>query len=229
MRVVGLVLIAASLVAGTICGVKVVSAVGSPLAETLTAPTHQAPFDAFLSLNEGRYAVYERVGASSGSSGFDAPAPTTLGADQVTVIGPGGSVEVGTPSFEEEIDLGSGRFVAVASFTAPAEGEYRVRVRTRQPTVVIVAPRLGSGFGEVGGWLVGAGLSGLGLLVGMGLVVASFLRRGGPAPVPMPPAVPAAAAAPAATPPGWYPDPQAPQLLRYWDGGAWTSHTQPRG
>jgi Protein of unknown function (DUF2510) len=26
---------------------------------------------------------------------------------------------------------------------------------------------------------------------------------------------------------GWYHDPQAPTLLRWWDGGQWTSHTRP--
>jgi hypothetical protein len=30
------------------------------------------------------------------------------------------------------------------------------------------------------------------------------------------------------TPAGWYPDAQDPQLLRYWDGAAWTEHTAPR-
>lgn len=28
--------------------------------------------------------------------------------------------------------------------------------------------------------------------------------------------------------PGWYPDPHDPSLLRYYDGQAWTAHTQPR-
>jgi uncharacterized Tic20 family protein len=27
------------------------------------------------------------------------------------------------------------------------------------------------------------------------------------------------------TPPGWYPDPQAPDAQRWWDGVAWTNHT----
>jgi uncharacterized protein YbjQ (UPF0145 family) len=29
--------------------------------------------------------------------------------------------------------------------------------------------------------------------------------------------------------PGWYPDPQAPGQVRYWDGAAWTEHVQPGG
>ena len=28
-------------------------------------------------------------------------------------------------------------------------------------------------------------------------------------------------------PAGWYPDTAAPELLRYWDGAAWTAHTAP--
>jgi len=28
------------------------------------------------------------------------------------------------------------------------------------------------------------------------------------------------------TPAGWFPDPQAPGQLRYWDGAGWTAHTQ---
>src|ERR1039458_5641623 len=28
-------------------------------------------------------------------------------------------------------------------------------------------------------------------------------------------------------PAGWYPDPQIPDAVRWWDGRAWTSHTQP--
>ena len=29
------------------------------------------------------------------------------------------------------------------------------------------------------------------------------------------------------TPAGWYPDPQSPDSLRYWDGGHWTNHSAP--
>jgi resuscitation-promoting factor RpfB len=30
-----------------------------------------------------------------------------------------------------------------------------------------------------------------------------------------------------AVPQGWYPDPQQPELLRWWDGTQWTNQTQP--
>lgn len=28
-------------------------------------------------------------------------------------------------------------------------------------------------------------------------------------------------------PPQWFPDPQNPAQMRYWDGAAWTAHVQP--
>ncbi|MDI3407101.1 DUF2510 domain-containing protein [Streptomyces cavernicola] len=31
------------------------------------------------------------------------------------------------------------------------------------------------------------------------------------------------------TPPGWYPDPAAPHVERWWDGAAWTEHTRAAG
>lgn len=31
------------------------------------------------------------------------------------------------------------------------------------------------------------------------------------------------------TPPGWYPDPQQPGFVRWWDGSTWTQHANPAG
>jgi Protein of unknown function (DUF2510) len=40
-------------------------------------------------------------------------------------------------------------------------------------------------------------------------------------------AAPAAATAPVVSPAGWYPDPGAQGVQRYWDGTQWTQHTSP--
>jgi eukaryotic-like serine/threonine-protein kinase len=34
---------------------------------------------------------------------------------------------------------------------------------------------------------------------------------------------------PGSPPAGWYPDPDDPELARYWDGSSWTGFTEPRG
>ena len=135
-------------------------------------------------------------------------------------------------SLEEEIDLVEGHYVAIAAFDAESDGQYRVTIAGAQETVV-VGPSILSGVGQAGGWLVGTVVSGLVLLVGLGLLIASFVRRR-PAATPHP-AYPGQAAAPfqqtqqtQQTPAGWYPDPQSPQQLRYWDGAGWTAHVQPR-
>ena len=84
----------------------------------------------------------------------------------------------------------------------------------------------------MGGWLAGAALSGLALLLGLGLVLWSFVagRKPAVAPAGAPGPGPAVGPAPgpARVPPGWYPDPQVPHQLRYWDGAAWTAHVAPR-
>ncbi len=164
--------------------------------------------------------------------------PTTVRPGRVTVAGPTGKLEVSAPSLDESIDLGTEHFVAVATFTTETAGQHRVAVRGGQATIK-VGPSLGSGIGDAGGWLLTVAASALGFLVGLGMLLASFLRRRPQVAAPgfvSSPAVPPLAnppptnPPPTATPPGWYDDPQGvPQQVRYWDGTAWTAHVQPRG
>lgn len=75
------------------------------------------------------------------------------------------------------------------------------------------APDLGPGLG----WVIllsltAAPLGGLAIARSIRPRAARSARRAAP---PMPPALP---------PAGWFPDPQLPGRLRYWDGGRWTEH-----
>ncbi|MGB6207540.1 DUF2510 domain-containing protein [Mycobacterium sp.] len=73
------------------------------------------------------------------------------------------------------------------------------------------------------GWSVGLLFIPIGFLGALisGIVVA--VKRSTPAQQILPPVSSSTSAVP-----GWYPDPQSPAVLRYFDGRAWTSSTQPR-
>jgi hypothetical protein len=58
------------------------------------------------------------------------------------------------------------------------------------------------------------------IIVGIVLLVRAASKPSAPQPYPAGPALNA--------PPGWYPDHNYPNLLRYFDGRTWTSSTQPR-
>lgn len=72
----------------------------------------------------------------------------------------------------------------------------------------------------------GGGLgTGLGLLLMIGLIACTAIAIGlGRSSRPAPAAVHTYAGP---TPPGWHPDPQRPDLLRYWNGSEWTQETRP--
>ncbi len=234
LRISGVVLTVLSLVVGAVCAVKLVVAVATPAARLIQSEARTTPLDEFIDLDAGSHRVYVLVQGQPGSY-----QPPGLGPGDIEVAGPAGAVVVRSVSLEEEIDLVEGHYVAIAAFDAESDGQYRVTIAGAQETVV-VGPSILSGVGRAGGWLVGTLVSGLVLLVGLGLLIASFVRRR-PAATPYP-AYPGQASAPSQqtplqqtpmqetqqTPAGWYPDPQSPQQLRYWDGAGWTAHVQPR-
>ncbi len=229
LRISGLVLTVLALVVGAVCAVKLVVSVATPAARLVQSEARTTPLDDFFDLDAGGQRVYVLVEGRAGS--YQAP---NLGPGDIEVAGPSGTVVVRSVSLDEEVDLVEGHFVAIAAFDAPMDGQYRVTISDAQETVV-VGPSILSGFGQAGGWLVGTLVSGLALVVGLGLLIASFVRR---RPVATPyPAYPGQTSAPAQQAPwqqaqqipaGWYLDPQSPQQLRYWDGAGWTAHVQPR-
>lgn len=248
LRISGLVLTVLSLVVGAFCAVKLVVEVATPAARLLQTESRSTPLDEFLSLEAGGHRVYVRVEGRAGN--YRGP---NLGHGNVEVIGPAGAVEVRRVTVDEELDLADGgHYVAVAAFDVPTDGQYRVTI-TGAPNTVVVGPSVVSGLSQAGGWLVGTLVSGLVLLVGLGLLIASFVRRRPAAPAygggypgsgsgggypdagypgsgqPATTTYPDQPSQPVQqTPAGWYPDPQSPEQLRYWDGAGWTAHVQPR-
>lgn len=250
LRISGLVISALAVVIGVVCVVKSVAAVAAPLADAMGATPHQTPYSDVLRLDPGSYTVFERLEEGDAFDGPDSyRAPTFTTADVVVQSDAGGRLSVSSPGLTETVDQGSAHYEGFARFEVTKAGSYRVAVGADRPggapsPSIIVAPSLGSGLSAAGGWLAGVGASGLALLLGLGLLLASFLRgRSAPAAPATPYGAPASGGPPyggpaygaaqqpppVAVPPGWYPDPHAPHLLRYWDGSAWSAHTHPRG
>ena len=98
------------------------------------------------------------------------------------------------------------------------------------PAVDFGEPLGGDGAFQPDGGGDGGG-PGMGLLllgaVAASLVITVLVARSGKRATPAVARTNANAAGGGATPPGWHPDPQDPQQLRYWDGRAWTGDTRP--
>jgi hypothetical protein len=213
--VAGLVLGVVSIVTAVGGAISVSGAISRPIIETVGDPVRTTPVDTTLELAAGNWTVVQYLDA----------------ADQRIMVG---AVRFSVPR--------AGRYrVRVASPGA-------------RPVDLAIAPPMAAGLSRPASWFVVTVLGAVGFVVAVVLVgVGLALRRrrrpemgsgsaaaalagagggagagpngAGPNRAGLTGVGPNSATAPAALPPGgWYPAPDLPGRMRYWDGARWTEH-----
>ena len=243
--ITGAVLVVISLIVGAVSLAhlgNLGSGAARPFLDAITTPSRQTPVDAQVPLKAGTYVVFELTGHTSRKGPItvttrDSPRVTT---NTFTVQAPDGTwcAVTGALGMSQTITRGPDLYTGVLQVQIPADGDYHVRLDTRDHVVrsVILAPSLASGLGQAAPAALGLGLAGLLLAAGLVVLLIGLLRRrpsrvaapstgypqtgypqtGHPVPVTAPP-------------PGWYPSPWG-QGHAYWDGTRWqTSAPGPGG
>lgn len=233
--------------------VGVGSTIGSIASTTMIGSPWTSPGSSTTDLNPGTYSVYENVGYRGSQ-----PGSVSVDPDTITVTGPDGAavsttcISCGTSS--ATLTLGSTTYIGVVSFTATQAGTYTVASTDPTGAELVVGPSLAEALSgiaqDVGGafvWVGTAILGGILIFVGIiWLIVAAVTARRRPEPIPgiatynehglvaaQGPASgqglgPGTAVSGPTQSGAWYPDPEDPNQLRWWDGRQWTDDRRPR-
>jgi hypothetical protein len=197
--------------------------VGPAFADGLFGPTYALPMDEAIHLEKGRWIIFERTGTQRRSG------PLTLRENDEVVFervrarvsDPSGKeLEWDFPFPMQTINRNGSIYTGVVSFDAPTSGTYDIALDTSSSTAII-SPDIGSALGASAAWLVVAGLGALGCLVGV-IVFLTGEKAGDRSDRSVTRRRPVARI-------GWYPDPEAPSRLRWWNGEQWGASKPARG
>jgi uncharacterized protein DUF2510 len=205
---------------GVFSAVKVIVPVVDAIS---SADTFDTPGVGRLHLDGGDYTVFEHTGTQRGGGVVTVTEDNSVTIDSTAVTvtdSTGKNIRVDDESPNQTYTQGSRIYTAAVGFSAPAGGDYDIKVDTPQPNQVLVSRSLSDTLRSVALWLVSGGVSVLVFGAGLVLLIVGIVRRGRARRVTPVPATPPAT--PSMPPAGWYPDPKAPGRKRYWDGGRWT-------
>lgn len=166
-----------------------------------------APTETRVILTEGTWSLWQQTAAGGGTKG------PLVDVERVSIDGPNGQVKLQCGYCDGVRHLqskGDDVYVGIATFNARTSGEYTIKVASAASIEMVVAPGdLDTGsIAALLWWVVGA--VGIGTIA---VVVIRYLRQ--------------LRNVPSAVPPGWYPDPNMPGQMRWFNGREWTTDTTP--
>ena len=120
-------------------------------------------------LEPDTYVVFQSVPASDPY--------TTLGPENVTVVGPDGAVPVTPMTVTETLTLGENEYLGAVRFDAQSAGQYTITINPAQRTQVIVMPSLSTTFLGIAGWVALGVVSWVAFYLGAMLLVVGLIWR----------------------------------------------------